>query len=694
MNYMQKSEYLNLLQNWLPAAEREFYSPADRPDLLVYGLGYSANWGIQTNLKAAAAFAVAGKALDDEEVLDRAVRMVRFSLASHLEGDYHGTDNDNWGHTWITVLGLERFMHALDPVFERFNNKDRANLQQVLVSEADWLLHHYEIVAGLENDGGRNKPESNLWNGAHLYRTAMVYPDSPNHDAYLTKARKFFLNGISLPADLVGNEDGLVEGANFFESLSLDHHGYLNVGYMVICLSQLAMLYFWLREKNHPIPPELLIHARELWILVKSLTFEDGRLWRIGGDTRARYCYCQDYMIPVFQLARALWHDDVDTLEREWCSLVKKEQEYNEDGGFLSQRGSKLRTLSPLYYTRLDSDRACSLSMGYHWFDLSRGSEKTKPIETLTTWSEPFHGAAMIREEKRRASFVWRAGEGPTALFHSSQDSSMAEWYHNLTPSARGQGNLITSKIHWQEVREFDGGFATAGCYDIREDIFIAESDPPRPLLRVHLLYAVLPDGETAVIMQHAYCPIRNNLWEMKSLFMQIPNDLFNDNRRVWHWLEQDHVLTGPPEEAEVIETGSDILTLKDGKGSTQLSLKVLYGGDSLKIIRPTERQIGFKKYPDRAHAHKQGMLFCDEICLDHRVDRNYLNPGEIMIDCAVALSLTDKTPELIEHCQTDDSRILTVKDNRGQSFRLVLSLTSGTGRWECKKIRYNRSFP
>ena len=33
-------------------------------------------------------------------------------------------------------------------------------------------------------------------------------------------------------------------GANFFPNYALDHHGYLNVGYMVICVCNAAMLHF------------------------------------------------------------------------------------------------------------------------------------------------------------------------------------------------------------------------------------------------------------------------------------------------------------------------------------------------------------------------------------------------------------------------------------------------------------------
>src|SRR5690606_23469825 len=95
-------------------------------------------------------------------------------------------------------------------------------------------------------------------------------------------------------------------GDNFFDSYALNHHGYLNVGYMVICLSNIAMLHFSYKLQGFKIPDALYHHAEELWSVIRKLTFDDGRLIRIGGDTRIRYCYCQDYILPVWMLAEDL----------------------------------------------------------------------------------------------------------------------------------------------------------------------------------------------------------------------------------------------------------------------------------------------------------------------------------------------------------------------------------------------------
>src|SRR5690606_36486925 len=193
---------------------------------------------------------------------------------------------------------------------------DCAALRRVLVSEADWLLSDYTKgghggpTGALWNSTGRNEPESNIWNGALLWRTAVMYPDEPRAAEWQRRAHHFLLNGVSIPAD--AEDDTLIAGQpvrqwhagpNFFPHYALDHHGYLNVGYMVICMSNAAMLYFDLKQQGLAIPESLHHHQADLWQVLRRMIFADGRLARIGGDTRIRYAYCQDYLLPALLYA-------------------------------------------------------------------------------------------------------------------------------------------------------------------------------------------------------------------------------------------------------------------------------------------------------------------------------------------------------------------------------------------------------
>jgi len=153
-------------------------------------------------------------------------------------------------------------------------------------------------------------------------------------------------------------------GPNFFPHYALDHHGYLNVGYMVICLSNIAMLHYGLLMEGLTPPESLYWHAADLWALVRALTFDDGRLLRMGGDSRQRYCYCQDYLLPtLYFCADVLGDERAAALEGPALELIRHEQGLNGDGSFLSGRLRPMREENPYYYTRLEADKAVVVSM-------------------------------------------------------------------------------------------------------------------------------------------------------------------------------------------------------------------------------------------------------------------------------------------------------------------------------------------
>lgn len=83
-------------------------------------------------------------------------------------------------------------------------------------------------------------------------------------------------------------------------------------------------------------------HAYELWQLIRTLTFDDGRLIRIGGDSRARYCYCQDYALPMWMFVSDAFGEDCSGLMRGWMEILHKEIKCNGDGSFLSERAGYL----------------------------------------------------------------------------------------------------------------------------------------------------------------------------------------------------------------------------------------------------------------------------------------------------------------------------------------------------------------
>ena len=129
---IKHNDYLEVIAAWLPYARQYFYQPSNRKDLLCYGTGYD-SWGVQTNQKAFAAFAISGALKQDDRSIDEALRLFRFSLESHIEGTHACTDGRKWGHTWISALGTERMMHAVEAIRKYLSDSDEELLHNVLL---------------------------------------------------------------------------------------------------------------------------------------------------------------------------------------------------------------------------------------------------------------------------------------------------------------------------------------------------------------------------------------------------------------------------------------------------------------------------------------------------------------------------------------------------------------------------------
>lgn len=648
MKNNKSKDYIHLLTAWIKDSQQYLHTFPDRPELMCYGTGYN-SWGVQTNQKALSAFAVAALDPDSDfesyglarhEVLEQAKAMLRFSLQSHIEGDYSCADGEKWGHTWISALGVERMMHGVDILIPHLTTEDLALLRKVLISEADWLLENYIIGAGLLAESGKNKPESNIWNGAILSRVATMYPDTPNAKAYKEKATHFFINGISIESDETNETvyDGIMvkdalRGANFFDSFALDHHGYMNLGYMIICLSNIAMLHFFYKKHNEK-PPEALYHnAKGLWTLARSMTYEDGRLNRIGGDTRIRYSYCQDYALPAWLLAEDMFDEDCSMLESGWLDILSTETVYNGDGSFLSARCAGLKKKSPLYYTRLESDRGNALSMMALWhrqFDLSGKN----PAVNKNSWYSSYHGAYMQKGEKRLASFVWRSAEPSQGQCAPIDDSSLIEWRGNLAGQIHGLGSAQRELVLEHEGQCFEGGFITYGKNLCESSGFIAEGQTVDNQAIKSLAFAALPDDRTVLCIQSADAKNRTIINQIQGLLLNVPNDLFNHSIREYTSVEGNYRLHGGDRgEAEIITAGKWLCV------DNRVGVVEVHKG--LMIVRPGHRQISLKSMGHNTE-HKSGALYCDEICSVYENKQAWYSAGEHIYDSAFAVIVGD----------------------------------------------------
>lgn len=644
-------DYRELLETWIPAARPWLYQlPQDR-DCICYGIGNHGHWALQASNTAFGAFAAlaadpdtdtARTGMSRDELMATALAMFRFCVRSHHAGPGAATDGLPWGHSWISALCQERFFHSVEAIEDQFTQRDRDEFRTMLLSEADWLLDEYPVAAGLVND---NKPESNLWNGAILHRVAAYYPDAPRVAGYREKGSTFLVNAISVPsdaqcADIVDGKpvrDRHV-GANFYESFSCNHHGYMNVGYMVITLSNVAMLHFTGRTKGIVWPESLYRNVDKLWQVVKTCTFPDGRLMRIGGDTRVRYCYCQDYAIPLWLMMRDRIGDiDTDAFESGWLEQVRTEQASNEDGSFMGGRLAGMREVSPLYYTRLEGDKAVTLAMAAYWRRvlpaLNEAPKTPAPTALLDHWEDDYHGVCMVRSPRRAASWVWRAAELPQGLCLPPDASDMAEWKTNLAGRVVGLGMVHDHRLNGHREVAFPGGFATCGQITIHSAKYYAEGAFDEDVAIEDIAFAALPDDTTVVGIQRARATNRVFLRQAKGLMLQIPNDVFSGFTRTYATAEGELTLQGRDGQRAKLELDGGWINVEGRLGVVALT------GAPLTLLHPEKPGVPIKAYPWQAHTHiAGGFLYVDEICMVCADEVAAYDAGQTLFDVAFAV--------------------------------------------------------
>ncbi|MBR4675096.1 MAG: hypothetical protein IKP00_11580 [Victivallales bacterium] len=650
-------DYLSLLENWVKSTKRHLRPLPHDKSCISFGPGNKGHWAQQTNNTALGAFAelavspytdFARVGLSRDETMATALALLRFTINGHISGKGTCADGEKWGHSWISNLCLERMAHSFENLEPYTTVEDQENFQNLLISECDWLLDEYPVVAGFCPP--ENKPESNMWNGSVLWRTALRYPDAPRAEEYKEKGTKFLLNACSMPQDAESEElfrgKPLKEwhvGANFFPSCACNHHYYMNVGYINITLSNLAMLHFSGKYYGWQLPKALYLHAKEIWEFTKSCIFPDGRLLRIGGDTRVRYCYCQDYAIMVWLLARDLFGDaDTEQFEAGWLKTVALEQGTNPDGSFMGNRLRTLESISPLYFTRLEGDKAASLSMAACWHRRFHDFQKSpiqEPVKPLTAWFDDFHGSFLSRSPKRIASWTWVAAEPPMGLCLPTNASNMAEWRFNMSGQILGMGPAckITSNVVTKE--SFPGGFITSGNFTSQQMEPGAEGEQSDIVAKTQIAYAALPDDATVVVFQRATSLNRFYFMTVKGFGLNVLNDIYNGQTRTLECETMPpQTLRTPTLARETLSCGSWLNI--DG----QLAVRSFNG--PLLLNRPERPQIAIKK-PEKALIERcGGQNYAEEICAGTCFERTFprvYEKDEVLFDiaCAVRIGVT-----------------------------------------------------
>lgn len=701
------ADYVRLLEKWNATARRWTHPVKGNEGLAYYATGGHEHWAVQAQCTAMAAIATLATSpeLDEkragetrEQLRQRALRMLRYTLHTHQTGTDTCTTGSPWGYSWISALALERMSHALTALKPWLTDDDQHRLRKLLIAECDFVLEGYPVVGAIDAATGKNKPESNIWNGAVLYRTALLYPDAPHAAQYRQKAAALMLNGISIPSDAKSEtlysgrklKDWHV-GPNYTDEFGLNHHGYMNRGYMEICLSNIAMLHFFCLDNGLPFPEELYHHVDKLWELTKSLTFDDGRMWRIGGDTRMRYCYCQDYAVPTWlMITHRIGDPDAVKFEQGWLTIVAQEQASNPDGAFLSGRLAKLQEVSPFYYCRLEGDRAASMSMGAYYRRLlaQKKPAATTHVASLKAWSDEFHGAAMVKGPRRMASWVWKSAQRPSGTVVPADRSDMVEWQWNLAGLVKGTGcSFKAAPEKGYVVYPFDGGFATCGSYRWTASANPGEGSTPEEVALARTAMVALPDDATTVILQRATATRPVYINQILGLNFNLPNDVFNGGVRTYHFEGADHKIVGAAAgespTREVLACGKTLTV--DGR----VNVSVIYGDQHVSLFRPGERNAVMDHNVPMSFSGAGASLYCDVVSIPARDEQRFYDAGQRLYDIGAVIGIDfaaaarshakpDSHLKIVEVVGADQNRYLVAANLSSQPQQAQLAIPGG----------------
>ena len=693
----QPADYIRLLEKWTPTAWKWTHAVQGEEGLAFYGTGGHEHWAVQAHCTATAAIAILATDPDLDEqragqsresLRRRALSMLRYALRTHKTGTLKCSTGESWGYSWISGLALERLSHAYTALKPWLTDDDQRQMRNVLIGESDFLLKDYKVGGAIDAATGKNKPESNIWNGCMLYKTAILYPDTPQAAEYRQKATALILNGISIPSDatsdVVYSGRKLSQwhvGPNYTEQFGLNHHGYMNLGYMEICLSNIGMLHFYCQANGLPVPEELYHHVDRLWALTKSLTFDDGRLWRIGGDTRVRYCYCQDYALAgLLMIGDHLGDPDAARYEAGWLSVVAREQASNPDGAFLSGRLEKLREVSPFYYCRLEGDRAATMSMGAYYRRLM--AKKTPAagnrVAPLKSWSDEFHGAAMVNSQRRRASWVWKAAQRPCGTFVPGDRSDMVEWQWNLAGLIQGTGGDFTASPDKDyTMHTFDGGFATCGTYQWTSSLDPGEgSSPSSRVATARSAMVALPDDATVVVLQQAHTTRPVYINRILGLNYNVPNDVFNGSTRKYTFGGQDRSVPGAGGSQspvrEILPCGKNLQI--EGR----VNVAAIYGDEGLSLFRPGQRNaLMTHNRALSATNPAAGNLYCDVVCMPAVDQQRFYDAGQYLYDIGVVLAVDFRASAIDRSPSTMRVKAVEVAAADGKRYLVAANFAS-----------------
>ncbi|MBM3242402.1 T9SS type A sorting domain-containing protein [Candidatus Poribacteria bacterium] len=579
-NFPALSDYIAFLSHFPKYAEQVWHGSYQGDEQLGY-FGQGVHDHNQVRVLSNCIFMYALLATDDaydeaisgvsrEELLAHALSALRYFTATHVTGWLNCVDGRKWGKQpgeWVTSWNISKGVAGARLIWNELTGAEKAALRRVVAYEANYHLTH--PAYSKEYEVSYSTP--NAINAEGLTAAVVLYPEHPNAEKWLQKAKELFMNSLSVAAD--ATDSTVVDGrrvqnwvytVNVHPDFTIENHGGYQFDYCVVPLHSLAWAYYALLSHGQPVPESFFHHVADVWNTAKRTFLYQGRFAYLHGQDWARHVYGLYFIMPALVMFQHEWQDsDARLVEILRFNALAWEQGQNWDGGVFSGRLYYQQNGWPLIY---DTDCYANLGLAYLLHQRAPLISPT-PMDVFQTRmqgcviSKPIE-AVYGRSNSAFISFSWRAlsGQHPLALFVPGDDY-IVEWragnvVGDLTVAGRDMDTV--SSVHNEEV--VDDGFVTTGQMQVGRNAGGYGVDR-------YISFAGLPGDSAAIILDYAVAKEDIVVSEQRGLSYYLPNDIFNGNYRNLYWQGGQMRLSGWGAGREYIPISSRWLNIDDKLG-------------------------------------------------------------------------------------------------------------------------------
>ncbi|MCL6519262.1 MAG: hypothetical protein K6T99_05480 [Armatimonadetes bacterium] len=339
--------YENIMLDCCRFSDRDWHESAFDVEAGYWGNGISeGNEGIRAigNMVLSSAALLKYSRLKDAErqyLKSRALRAIRYAVATHVTGTQKCTDGKKWGCSWQSGMWASNLAFGAWLIWDDLDNELREGIERVISKEADRLLNRTLPT----NRWGDTKAEENGWDLTCISIASNMFARHPNASEWSKKAIEYMMNTLSVPRDLRDERliDGRpvkewVKGANLHPDFTLENHNFFHPSYVACSSYFLAVASMHYAYARRPIPQAATHHLMDTWAMFQTLVlpcgetiFPQGMDWELHGLP----------YINLFAFLSTKMHDSLAArLESIHLQYIRTWQ--NMQDGNLAIPGSKL----------------------------------------------------------------------------------------------------------------------------------------------------------------------------------------------------------------------------------------------------------------------------------------------------------------------------------------------------------------